>query len=298
MKAWIQAFRLRTIPLSLSCIVTGSFLAHFLGDFQWRIFIAAALTTVLLQILSNLANDYGDSVKGVDDETRKGPVRAIQSGQISAQQMKVAIVVFSLLSLLSGVVLLQTAFGTLLSSESLIWFIVGLGAIAAAIKYTVGKNPYGYNSLGDLFVFIFFGIVGVTGSYYLQSKNLDATILLPAASIGLLCVGVLNLNNMRDRIQDQEKGKVTLAVKLGFENAKWYQYSLIIGAALLLIVFTMLNLRNPYQWLFLLALPALILIINRVKKIKEPLEFDPLLKVLALSTFFLSLAFSLGLYLA
>ena len=217
-KNWLVAFRLRTLPLALSSIILGSMLAYADGIFSWPVAILAVTTTLFLQILSNLANDYGDSVSGVDNEHRVGPSRSVQGGAITASQMRRAVFLFAFLSLASGIGLIIVGTRGLQLESTLIYLVLGLGAIAAAIKYTVGKNPYGYQGLGDLFVFIFFGLVGVCGTYYLHTHQLPWDILLPAASVGLLSVAVLNLNNLRDRESDAASGKRTLVVKLGSEK--------------------------------------------------------------------------------
>jgi 1,4-dihydroxy-2-naphthoate octaprenyltransferase len=202
MKHWVSAFRLRTLPLALSSIMMGGFLAASVNAFQWDIFLLCISTTIFLQVLSNLANDYGDSIHGADSVDRKGPSRAVQSGKISANQMKTGIIVFVLLSLISGVSLLFVAFGL---NWNAILFFLGLGilSILAAIAYTVGKRPYGYAGLGDISVFIFFGLIGVLGSLYLFIHELKWEYILPAISCGVFAVGVLNINNIRDIESDQ-----------------------------------------------------------------------------------------------
>jgi 1,4-dihydroxy-2-naphthoate octaprenyltransferase len=217
-KAWISAFRLRTLPLALASIFLGSFIAAAHGAFDWLIFSLCVLTTLFLQILSNLANDYGDSIHGADGEHREGPSRAVQAGLISATQMKKAMTVFGVLSFITGVLLIYTAFQAQWWL-ALIFLGLGLGAIYAAIRYTAGKNPYGYKGLGDLFVLLFFGLVGVGGSYFLYTQVLDWFILLPATGCGLLAVGVLNVNNIRDIKSDEVSGKRSIPVRIGRENA-------------------------------------------------------------------------------
>lgn len=297
MKAWIKAFRLRTLPLSLSTIAMGSFLAAFNHNFSWQVCLLAMLTTLFLQILSNLANDYGDFVKGTDNEDRIGPERALQSGAISTKEMKNAIIIFIILSLLSGIALLGFSFynsGILLP---LLFLGLGILSIIAAVKYTAGKNAYGYLGLGDIAVFLFFGILGVAGTYFLHAKTFDPMILLPASTLGLFSAGVLNLNNMRDRVPDAEVGKKTLAVKLGFKGAKIYHYFLIIGGFSASIIFLLLNVKsgNLFNWICLLTLPLFILNIAKVYSISEPKQFDPLLKQLALSTTLFVIVFGIGL---
>ena len=214
-KAWITAFRLRTLPLAFSSILMGSFLAAYYDSFQGWIFLLAIITTLFLQILSNLANDYGDTVNGADHEGREGPQRMVQSGIISLNKMKIAVMVFAILSFISGIGLIYISFGSLIHLKFLLFLLIGLAAIVAALRYTMGSNPYGYKGLGDLYVLVFFGLVGVGGTYFLHSNNWDWIIILPALAVGFLSSGVLNVNNMRDIESDKEAGKSTLVVKMG-----------------------------------------------------------------------------------
>ncbi|WP_330441711.1 1,4-dihydroxy-2-naphthoate octaprenyltransferase [Flavobacterium sp. C4GT6] len=292
-KAWFEAARLRTLPLSVSGILVGSFYAFSQGMVNWSIFGFAMLTTLGLQVLSNFANDYGDGVKGTDNENRVGPQRAIQSGAITIKAMKKGIIVTSLLTLGAAIALIYLSFGKENLVYSLLFFFLGLAAIAAAIKYTVGKSAYGYKGLGDLFVFIFFGLVSVLGCYFLFSKELDTLILLPAISIGLLSVAVLNLNNMRDQVSDAMSGKNTLVVKLGPQRAKTYHYFIILTALFLTLLFAILYNFKPLQYLFLLAYIPFLLHIKTVSKNTIPKELDPELKKVALGTFFLSVLLSI-----
>lgn len=292
LQAWVHASRLRTLPLAFSSIITGSAIAHYRmpDNFSWRVLILCLLTTLLLQILSNLANDYGDSEKLTDNEERVGPTRAIQSGVLSFKEMKIGIVICSLLILFSGVWLIIEATGGLNTFIGLFFFAMGIAAIAAAIKYTIGKSAYGYMGLGDLFVFVFFGLVGVCGSYYLQAKAFSNLVFLPAAAIGFLSVTVLHLNNMRDIIGDKKSGKITLAVRLGFTNSKYYFYVLIFAAFAFLVAFFLW--QNIEWWRLGIASIAFILFLFSCYKVfatQTPKDLDPLLKVNALATFLLSL---------
>ena len=230
-KPWIAAFRLRTLPLSVSGIIIGACLAHHNGAFNAYIFTIAILLTISLQILSNLANDYGDGVKGTDNENRVGPERAIQSGAISEDEMLLGIKNNILIVVGLSVALIYMSFGVSHLLLSLLFFLLAGLSIYAAINYTVGESAYGYKALGDLFVFIFFGFVSVGGSYVLFVKQIDHHIFLPAICLGLLSVGVLNLNNMRDIDSDKLSGKITLAVKLGRKRAKQYHLFLRFAAA-------------------------------------------------------------------
>ena len=296
-KAWIHAFRLRTLPLALSNIFLGSFLAASDGSFSSKIFLLATLTTLFLQILSNLANDLGDSISGADNEDRVGPKRAVQSGTISKKEMIRMVFVFVLLSLFSGLWLLWEALQLLNYTQAFIMLGLGILAIGAAINYTVGKNPYGYSGFGDLFVFLFFGLTGVLGTYFLHTGSLNWMILLPATSVGLLSVGVLNLNNMRDVENDSKTGKKTLVVKIGSNNAKLYHLCLIGFAMISACSYIYLEWTSLYQLIFLISFPLLFSNILVVLQNKEAKLLDTELKKLALSTLLFSLSFGIGLIL-
>lgn len=293
----LKAARLRTLPLSVSGIIVGSALAYSedAAAFSWRIFSSALLTTVLFQALSNFANDYGDGVKGTDNADRLGPQRALQSGQITAAEMKRVVVVSALLSLLSAVMLIYQAFGWEQLGYGLFFLVLGVGCIVAAIKYTVGASAYGYRGLGDLFVFVFFGLVSVVGSYFLYTQQLSKVVWLPAVAIGLLSVAVLNLNNMRDYENDQRSGKYTLVVKLGVSLAKYYHYYLVIVAMVAMLLFSVIRLQMRWQLLYLLSFLPLVVHLIAVKRNTNPKDLDPQLKVVALSTFLLSVLFFVGL---
>ena len=303
MKHWIQAARLRTLPLSVSGIIVGSMYAlanptdNVLTPtevFNWRIFGFAILTTLGLQILSNFANDYGDGIKGTDNEDRVGPKRAIQSGVISTTAMKRAIIITSLLTLLSAILLIYYAFADTNIWYSLFFLVLGVLSIVSAIRYTVGNTAYGYRGYGDLFVFLFFGLVSTLGVNFLYSKQLDFVLFLPACAIGLLSVGVLNLNNMRDQASDKKSNKNTIVVKIGGAKAKKYHYFLVISAMILVVVFAILSHFQFDQYLFLLAYIPLTKHLINVYKNQESRLLDPELKKLALSTFALSVLLSLG----
>lgn len=294
LKSWLKAFRLRTLPLSLSTIAMGSILAAAAGTFSWLILALCVTTTLFLQILSNLANDYGDTEHGADNAERVGPSRAVQSGEISMAAMKKAMYLFGFLALVSGVALISVSLGSGFSKRSVFFFLLGLGAIAAAVKYTAGKNPYGYRGLGDIFVFLFFGIVGVAGTYYLQTKEITPDIFLPAISIGFLCAGVLNVNNMRDRISDANSGKITIAVRLGATNSKYYHLALISFAWVAIVVYTLLNFHSPTQFIFLITLPLFAMHLAKILGNKEPALLDGQLKTLVLSTLAYCITFGIS----
>jgi 1,4-dihydroxy-2-naphthoate octaprenyltransferase len=292
--SWVNAARLRTLPLSISGILVGTVLAAAQGYFNIAVFSLAIGTTLGLQILSNFANDYGDGMKGTDNENRVGPARALQSGLISPKEMKQGIVAAAAATLLMAILLIYTAFGSENFYFAILFFILGVAAIAAAIKYTVGSSAYGYRGLGDVFVFMFFGLVAVYGSYFLYTQQLNWTVLLPACSIGFLSAGVLNLNNMRDRLSDKSAGKNTLVVKMGGKMAKNYHYSLIIGAVLCFLVFSVLTAKDLNDFIYVLAFIPLLLHLKRVVQNEDPALLDPELKILALTTFFISVLFGLG----
>lgn len=303
MKHWIEAARLRTLPLSVSGIIVGSMYALANPTdailtptevFNWRIFGFAILTTLGLQILSNFANDYGDGVKGTDNEDRVGPKRAIQSGAITPEAMKQAIVITSGLTFLSAIFLIYFAFGDTNMFFSLFYLVLGILAIASAIRYTVGSKAYGYRGFGDVFVFVFFGLVSTLGVNFLYSKQIDLELFLPAMAIGVLSVGVLNLNNMRDEASDRKVGKNTLVVQIGGEKAKLYHYFLITFGMALVVIFALLNGFRLDQYLFLLAFIPLSTHLVRVYKNQNSRLLDPELKKLALSTFALSILLALG----
>jgi len=296
-KPYIQAARLRTLPLSVSGIIVGSFLAAAENKFDWKICLVALATTIAFQILSNYANDYGDGIKGTDNKNRVGPIRALQSGEISQHQMLNAIKITGVLSFLLALFLIYLAFGNCYLNYSLLFMVLGIAAIGAALKYTMGKRAYGYSGFGDLFVFIFFGLVSVCGSYFLFTKHLNYIIFLPAFSVGLLSVGVLNLNNMRDLESDKLAHKNTLVVKIGAEFTKYYHYYLLITAFVMALLFASFTYQSPWQFLFIIAFIPIFKHLLTVYKTKDLKNLDPELKKLALSTFLFSLLFGLGLIL-
>ena len=294
-KPWIEAFRLRTLPLALSNTIIGSCLAAADDKFRWSVFGLAALTTVLLQIMSNMANDYGDFVNGKDTAERIGPKRMVQSGEITPKTMLRGIIAIGLLCAVSGVSLIIIGTEGIPVANMLLFGLLGLAAIAAAIKYTVGKNPYGYRGLGDIFVFIFFGLVGVVGTYFLHTQMFRWDILLPASAIGLLSTGVLNMNNMRDYEADKNAGKTTIVVTMGVKKAAYYHLFLVEGAALLAVIYTLLNYHSIWQWLFVLSFPILFLNLKTVFTYKNALELYPELPRLSMASLVFALTFGIGL---
>lgn len=293
-KPWLSAMRLRTLPLSVSGIILGSCFAFYNGDFNPWVLGLAILTTISLQVLSNLANDYGDGVRGTDNDERVGPQRAIQSGEITPDEMLEAIKFNIIVVIISTVALIWAAFGTGNFHYILLFMVLGGLSVYAALNYTMGDSPYGYRALGDVFVFLFFGLLSTVGSYFLYVHTLDHLAVLPAIALGLLSVGVLNLNNMRDIQSDTNAGKITLAVKLGMARAKTYHFALIIGAMFITVIFSILYYVEPYNFMYLFAFIPFIIHVKKIKAAVKPNDFDSQLKVLALSTFLFAILLGVG----
>lgn len=286
--------RPRTLPLALACIIMGTGLAAADGAFNWIVALLSILTAILLQILSNLANDYGDSTHGADHVERKGPQRAVQSGQVTAAGMRRAIIIASLLTMVSGVVLLWFAFGREAFSLALVFILVGAAAIGAAITYTTGKTPYGYAGLGDIAVLIFFGWVGVIGSYFVQARQLDWSIMLPATACGLLAVAVLNVNNIRDMESDLIAGKKSIPVRIGPANAKRYHWTLLTLSVTFAVLFCLINSGSLWQYLFLLSVPLLIRNGMAISRAQDLPSLNPWLKQMSLAALVFVILFSIG----
>ena len=295
MKKWIAAFRLKTLPLALSNTIMGSALAAGEDKFRWSIFGLAALTTILLQIMSNMANDYGDFVNGKDTAERIGPKRMVQSGEITPKTMLRGIIIIGIFTAISGLTLILVGTAGIDITNILIFGVLGIAAIVAAIKYTVGKNPYGYRGLGDIFVFIFFGLVGVIGTYFLHAQSFSWDLLLPASAMGFLSTGVLNMNNLRDYEADKNANKKTIVVAMGQQKAKFYHLFLVGGAILLAIIYTIINYRSPWQWLFVISLPVLFLNLKIVFSYKNSIELYPELGKLSMGTLLFAISFGVGL---
>ncbi|WP_022940177.1 1,4-dihydroxy-2-naphthoate octaprenyltransferase [Psychromonas hadalis] len=298
LSVWLTALRLRTLPLATASIIVAAGIAVHHQIFQLPIFLLSLSTALLLQILSNLANDYGDAITGADDENRIGPLRAMQTGIITPTAMKKAILFTTLLTLLSGISLLMVA----LAGDLFSWLLflgLGLTAIIAAITYTMGKLPYGYRALGDIAVFLFFGLLGVVGSFYLYDLSFDWLLLLPASSIGLLSAAVLNINNMRDLENDRKYNKTTLVVLFGRAHALKYHLFIILIAPLLTAYYLYrLPETQTWQYIFLLAMSPLLkscLALHNVINEKQPSGelFNEQLKNTAISTFVFSMLFAL-----
>ncbi|WNH12156.1 1,4-dihydroxy-2-naphthoate octaprenyltransferase [Thalassobellus suaedae] len=291
---WISAMRLRTLPLSISGIILASCFAEYNGLFNLKVCGLAILTTLSFQILSNLANDYGDGLKGTDNEDRIGPKRAIQSGAISPDDMFNAIKINVLICIGLSTALIFSAFGVKHLLLTIIFFLLGAFSVIAAIRYTVGNNAYGYKALGDVFVFIFFGLVSIIGCYVLYAKKIDHVVFLPAITVGLLSTAVLNLNNMRDIASDTKANKITLVVKLGSKKAKLYHKTLIILAIVLSSLFGILYYTSPYNLIFVIAYVPLLIHLKTVHSNTESKLLDPELKKLALTTVLLAVLMGTG----
>lgn len=295
-QAWLESLRPRTLPLAFASIVCGSALAFWQGVFNPAIALLALLTAGLLQILSNLANDYGDAVKGSDKEDRIGPLRGMQKGVITQAQMKKALMITVALICVSGLALVAVACRTL--ADFLGFLALGLLAIIAAITYTVGTRPYGYMGLGDISVLVFFGWLSVAGTWYLQAHSLAPLVILPATACGLLATAVLNINNLRDIDSDRENGKNTLAVRLGPTLARRYHACLLIGALACLAVFNLVWLQSLWGWLFVLAAPLLIKQTRFVLREMEPVAMRPMLERTVKAALLTNLLFAIGVVLS
>lgn len=293
LKSWLIAARLRTLPLSVSGILMGSALALNDDLFQWDIFVLALVATLGFQVLSNFANDYGDGVKGTDNEDRVGPARAMQSGLMTPKDLIRGMIVVTIATLAAVIVLIYVSFGIDQIGLSLVFLGLGIAAMIAAVKYTVGNSAYGYKGLGDVFVFLFFGIVGVLGCYFLYTQQLYVIHVLPAITIGLLATVVLHLNNMRDREADQKVGKRTLAVILGKNSAVLYHGFLLGTAMLSWCVYLLISKQLMSVYSTLIFLIPMCFHWGVVLKTKNHPLLDPELKKVALITFGLALLFFL-----
>lgn len=292
---WFSTARPKTLPLALASIIIGSALAYWAGKFDLITTLLAFIITILLQVLSNFANDYGDHVKGSDTAERIGPLRAIQHGAITGEQLKIAVIVLSVLSFISGAALSFYAYEGI--EDLLVFLGLGVISIVAAITYTVGKKAYGYLGLGDLFVLIFFGFVAVIGVFYLQAHSLPLMIFIPAFGCGLLSVAVLNINNLRDINQDRKAGKNTLIVRIGSKNGRIYHAILLALSVVSYLIFAILNFKHWYNYLFLLAVPLLVKHGLFVYRHQDPIELRPILGQMAGLALITNLLFSLGIFL-
>lgn len=293
LKASIKSMRLRTLPLSLAGVILGVTLAADKTDVSPWTAALIFLTTVCLQILSNLSNELGDTLSGTDSADRQGPKYALGSGDMTIGDIKKLILMFIGLCVISGLAMIQVSFGSLFKTESICLEALGAAAIVGAMKYTLGKNPYGYRGLGDVFVFIFFGLVSVLGGYYVAARELPPLImLLPASAIGCFSVGVLNVNNIRDMKTDAVN-RVTVAIKLGMKGARIYQTVLIVSGWALILVFCAVYDSAPGHYIFIITLPLYIKHLQGVWTRSER-ALDPMLPILVISTFFLSILAGAG----
>ena len=297
-KSWIKAARLRTLPLAMSGILMGAALSYLDGGFNRIVTILAVVTALFIQIFSNFANDYGDSQKGTDNQHRVGPKRTVQSGEISPYQMKIGMIVLIILSLATGIWLVAEGTKGLNLNTFLLFLAFGIVALIAAYRYTAGSNPYGYAGFGDVAVFLFFGLLPVIGTYFLNTHRITPELFLPAISIGLFSTGVLNLNNMRDIENDRNSGKHTVVVRMGSSKAKIYHSLLILSGMLASVIFTLIQGKSAFQWLFLLAFPLFIRDLIQINQIVEPRKFDPFLKKLSLATLLFTVLFGVGIILS
>lgn len=289
-KAAVKSMRLRTLPLSLAGVLLGAKLAWRVWQVDVWVIVLLALTTVSLQILSNLSNELGDVMHGTDGEDRQGPEYGLNSGALSIRQMKGLIGAFALLCCVFGAGMILVSYGTLLCLPAILLLILGAGAITAAMRYTLGKNPYGYRAMGDFWVFIFFGLVSVMGGYFVCSHTIDDWALaLPAAGIGFFSVGVLNVNNIRDMKTDATN-RVTVAIKLGLHRARIYQTVLITLGWICLPSYTLMRLNSPVHYIYLITLPLYVIHLAGVWKYTER-ALDKYLPMLVISTFVLALLY-------
>lgn len=292
-KMWFETARPKTLPLAIASIVTGSALAYYYHQFNGTIALLALITATLLQIVSNFANDYGDHIKGSDTAERIGPLRGIQQGAITFSQLRLGLILVTLASMISGAALIAVACQTW--NDVLAFIVLGILAIIASITYTVGKKPYGYMGLGDVSVFIFFGLLGVCGTFYLQSHLLNWAMVLPAMMSGLLAVAVLNINNLRDIEQDKKSGKNTLIVRIGAVAGRYYHISLLILATLFALLFALYHFRHWYSFIFILVLPLLAKHAVFVMNHRDALQLRPMLAQMAKLALLFNIIFSLGL---
>ena len=292
-KIWLQAARLRTLPLACAAVLLGSGLAAGADQFRNSVFVLCLLTAIGLQVLSNLANDYGDAVSGADNEDRVGPQRTVVSGLITREQMQRAMSLVAGLTIVSGLSLLWTAFS---GDWPAILTFIGFGTLAlvAAVTYTVGRRPYGYRGLGDLSVFLFFGLLGVLGTYYLFTRQFDPLLILPAAGCGFLATAVLNINNIRDMDTDIASGKRTFAARIGRSWARRYHWFQVLGGGLMAMVYIALRAQTAWPWLCLPAWGPLILSAWVVATSQDPVLLDKQLKRTAISSLLFNLLLAIG----
>lgn len=291
-KAWISALRPRTLFLAIATTLCASGMAYSYGVFSWSVCILTIITATLLQLLSNMANDLGDFQHGTDTTgNRVGPQRTVQGGKITPQQMIKGIWVAIILTAFVGLALIYEALQFMEISHLLIFLVLGIASIIAAVKYTAGDNPYGYKGLGDIFSFIFFGLVSIVGTYFLHTHTLNFQPWLPAIGMGLFTAAVLNINNMRDLENDKISGKITIPVRLGIKGAKLYHAILTFGGIICFLAYSMLYATSWIQYLYVIILLIFIKLLIDIYRIKDDYLLDPYLKYTSMSTFLLSVAF-------
>ena len=297
--AWVEALRLRTLPLAAAGVIIAAGIAHYFNSFSWTIFILMLLMALGMQILSNFADEYGDLASGLDDGSRVGPIRALQRGDISKHDMKRAIIICSLINLGLVILLLIASFGASHPLGYVVFLVLGLACVGAAILYTVGPKPYGYIGLGDLMSFIFFGLIAVIGGVYLYTKSFDASLILPAVGLGLPTIAVLNLNNMRDARDDKNKGKRTVANMLGDEKMRYYHIALLVVSAVCFLAYLIMYQAINF-WIVPLALCFGVwgLTCYELMHIRLAKKFDKLMKPTSLTTVFVAIFFALSLVFA
>lgn len=295
-QAWLRSLRLRTLPLSSAGAILGNALVFQTANFSWAIAGLLLWTVLVLQIIANFANDLGDSQKGTDNKNRKGPQRSVQSGVITQKQMKNAIITAIVITLLSGVWLLYISIKKI-DIAFLILFIIGILGIVSAIKYTMGKKAYGYYGLGDFFVLLFFGWIPVGIAYFLQTLRWDSMVLLPGLAVGLLSVAVLNLNNLRDYENDKLCGKRTFIVNIGIHRGKIYHTLLIITSIIAILIYSYQQDICYWKYLYTLSFIPLIANIVTVWRTQDTTRLDKELKKVAVSTFFMTILFWIGIVL-
>ncbi|MDO5043984.1 MAG: 1,4-dihydroxy-2-naphthoate octaprenyltransferase [Coriobacteriia bacterium] len=295
-KAWIEALRLRTLPLAASGVIIAAGIATLYGHFSWTLFILMLLMALCMQVLSNFADEYGDLASGLDDESRVGPIRALQRGDITRDEMNKALKITSAISLGLVLLLVIASFTNTNPAGYIIFILLGLASIFAAIAYTIGPKPYGYIGLGDIASFLFFGIIAVIGGVYLFNHSLDLDVILPALGLGFPTIAVLNLNNMRDAADDKKKGKITIANKLGNHNARLYHAVLLIASIICFSAYLIIH--NAITWWFIpmiLCFALWMYTVSIVLKVKNLKRFDKLMKPTSVTTFLVAIFFSLSL---
>jgi len=292
--SWISALRPRTLFLAVASAICGNGIAYTTGRFNLLICILTILTATFLQLLSNMANDLGDYQHGTDiTGERVGPTRTVQSGAITPKEMKAAIAIAMSFSLVIGGLLIYEASQFMNLWYMLLFLFLGMMSIWAAIKYTAGHNPYGYKGLGDIFAFVFFGLVAVIGTFFLHVHKMTLQPWLPAIGIGLFTAAVLNVNNMRDMDNDRNSGKMTLAIRLGYSKAKLYHAFLTFGGIACFLAYSIIYSTQWYQYIYLITSVFFILIFFNIYKASDKKLLDPYLKQTSIATFILSIAFTI-----